>query len=82
MIQEAKFTFLCEDLPGNNNDWVLQKGFNLISFKNMQPKDDIEIINEISNQENPFDWLIIDDYKKDISWELLVKKNFKKDSSN
>ena len=57
---------------------ILQKGLNLISFKNMQPKDDIEIINEISNQGDPFDWLIIDDYKKDISWELLIKKNFKK----
>ena len=74
----SEIYFLCEDLPGNNNDWVLQKGLNLISFKNMQPKDDIEIINEISNQGDPFDWLIIDDYKKDISWELLIKKNFKK----
>ncbi len=74
----SKIYFLCEDLPGNNNNWVLQKGFNLISFKHMQPKDDIEIINEISNQDNPFDWLVVDDYKKDISWELLVKNKFKK----
>ena len=72
----SEIYFLCEDLPGNNNDWVLQKGFKLISYKNMQPKDDIEIINEISNQEDPFDGLVFDDYKKAISWESFVKNNF------
>lgn len=62
---QAQVTFACRELPGDFIAWLEQAGFSVIHWQS----DDATYLPALE----PFDWLIVDHYGLDASWETPMR---------
>lgn len=64
----AEVTFACWKLPGHLNDWLNQRGYAVIQWESDSPDFIAERLETALNTTR-FDWLVVDHYGLDASWE-------------
>lgn len=64
--------FACQDLAGNVNNKIIEKKYQLITLKNHQPDELIQVIESLS-----IDMIVFDHYGIDYSFEKEVKQQTK-----
>ena len=68
--KDCKISFACENLQGNLNSKILQQGYSLEILPDGSSKTLIEVIRKLK-----IDFLIIDSYEIDYSFEKTIKEN-------
>lgn len=70
----AEVVFVCRDLPGHLNDWLVQKGFSVWTWADADPAGTSALFAKLQAVEHlPFDWLIVDHYGLDSHWENQLR---------
>lgn len=64
----AEVTFACRKLPGHLNDWLLQRGYGVIQWESDSPEFISDSLQRAIDTIR-FDWLVVDHYGLDASWE-------------
>lgn len=68
----AEILFVCRALPGNLVSWLEQSDFRVITLEPVG--DDIDQTAAVLAAEGRFDWLIVDHYELDSTWELAMRR--------
>lgn len=71
--QGADVSFACLSLPGNLNDWLRQRGLTVYELPPSEPSSVPGMQALFAESNAPFDWLIVDHYGIQASWEEAMR---------
>lgn len=78
----ATVSFICRELPGNLNEYIAQKGYQVHSLpfkESMACEEDAQLTLAIlEGNGGSIDWLIVDHYGIDARWESILRSRVKK----
>jgi UDP-2,4-diacetamido-2,4,6-trideoxy-beta-L-altropyranose hydrolase len=72
--QQAQIVFLCSTLSGDLISYIQQKNYLVHPLTDLQPATTVAILQQIPN----IDWLIVDHYGLERSWEMQMRPYVKK----